>query len=417
MLYFYLNTIILILLFENFRRRIKYIIPFGELIAIAFCIENSFAPSILYAFYSPQYYVQGDSYFIDYPIEKFLLFSTISSAIFAFSLRSRNKNNIHQQFHKQQKYQLNPFQIIFIYSIGFIIQVFQFGELLFISSITYFIVAISLLTYEHNTKTLSYLIRFLGLTYLFVESTKSGMFGSLISGSIILLLYTTFQISSKQIKSPNVLVFYTLIIIGFITLAFSQHFKQSTRAEIWEGQNTTTNEIKIENIFTNYSIIDGEFYRPAASRLNQGWLVSLVMKKSETNNTILLGKTLIDAIFTAVIPRIIWTDKPKAGGHENIKNYTDLKLVGSTSMNIGTLGELFVNFGFFAPIALFFYGSFIRLTIKNLQSKVNPSKKLYFYLVPFVFLGFLASGNDIAMQLTTYFKSFFFIYILNKVLS
>ncbi len=407
----------MILLFEKFRKQIKQTIPFGELIAIAFCIENSFAPSILFAYFSPQHFIQGDAYFIDYPVEKFLLFSTISSAIFAISLRTKISNDIHRQLKDQQTYQLNPIQIIIIYLIGFFIQVIQFRELLFISTITYFIVAISLLTYQHKIKTLTYFIRFSGLIYLFFESTQSGMFGSLISGTIIFLLYTTFQFSYKQNKSPNIFIFYTLIMIGFITLAFSQHFKASTRAEIWEGENVTTTETKIETILTKYSITEIEFYRAGASRLNQGWLVSLVMKKSEATKSFQYGKTLVDAIFIAIIPRILWPDKPEAGGRENIKNYTDLILRSNTSMNIGTLGELYVNFGVYALVALFAYGIFIRLSITRLLNNLTPSKKLYYYLIPFVFLGFLPSGNDIAMQLTTYFKSYFFIYLLNKTLS
>jgi hypothetical protein len=417
MIFLFFNLILIFVLFEKIRRVVKYTLPFGELIAIAFCIENSFSPSILFVFFSPQYYVQGDTNFIDYPIEKFLLFSTISSIAFAVSLQTLKGNNGGSLINDNQKYQLSPLQLFLIYLIGFIIQIFQFRELNFISNITYFIVILSLLTYDSKTKLLSYLIRFFGLFYLFIESSKSGMYGSLISGLIILFLYTTFEISFKQKKSPKIIFYYPLILLGFFTLAFSQHFKLATRVEVWEGERVTTSEAKFYDIINNNSITEISFFRPAASRLNQGWLVSLVMKKTEANNSFLYGKTIFDAVIVAIVPRIFWPNKPESGGKENIKNYTDLQLNKSTSMNIGTLGELFINFGFYAPVGLFLYGLFIRLTLITLQNHLNAENRLYYYLIPFVFLGFIGSGNDIAMQLTTYFKSFIFIFFLNKIFS
>jgi hypothetical protein len=230
-------------------------------------------------------------------------------------------------------------------------------------------------------------------------------------------LYTTFEISFKQKKSPKIGIFYSIIIIGFFTLAFSQYFKVVTRAEVWEGERATTTEAKFYSIVNTNSITEISFFRPVVSRLNQGWLVSLVMKKSIANNTFLYGKTIINAVIIAIVPRILWPNKPEAGGKENIKNYTDFQLNNSTSMNIGILGELFVNFGFYAPVGLFLYGLFLRLTINRLQNNLSRENKLYYYLLPFVFLGFLGSGNDIAMQLTTFFKSFIFIFFLNKIFS
>jgi hypothetical protein len=415
MIYFYINIILLIIILENIRRNLQFSIPFGPLIAIAFLIENSLSTSILNAFYNPKYYNLGDPYFLDYPIKEYFIFAISSSFVLFWAVRAKKKSNTLEQLDINN--QIKPNHILIIYLIGLVVQLLNLTSLFFISQITYFIVVIYILTFNHPLKIVRNSVRIIGILYLFAESNRSGMFGSLISGLIIFSIYTAHKNYKENSKNPSILSFYLSCLIGFFLLSFSQLYKTATRAEIWEESYIESNSTqRTSQIFQSQNPLESEFYRPASSRLNQGWLVSLAMKKTENSGTYLMGETIINAIIIAITPRILWPEKPQAGGSENIKKYTDLVLNKGTSMNIGTLGELFVNFGFYSVFAIFFWGKLIIGTLSYANNNIK-NKKLYVYLIPFLFLGFLGSGNDIAMQLTHAFKSTIFVAAINKFLS
>jgi hypothetical protein len=415
MIYFYLNIFLLILILENIRRNILFSITFGPLIALAFLIENSLAPSVLNAFYSPKYFNLGDPYFLDYPIKEYFIFATSSSFVLFWALRSKKKSNTIEHLFIDNG--IKPNHILIIYLIGLVVQLLNLTSLFFMSQITYFIVVIYVLTFNHQVKIIKNSVRIIGILYLLAESNRSGMFGSLISGLIIFSIYTAHKNYKDNSKNPSIFSFYFSCLIGFFLLSFSQLYKTATRAEIWEESFHESNTAqRTSQIFQNQNPLESEFYRPASSRLNQGWLVSLAMKKTENSGTYLMGETIINAIIIAITPRILWPEKPQAGGSDNIKKYTDLVLNKGTSMNIGTLGELFVNFGFYSIFAIFCWGKSIMLTLNYANKKIKHNK-LYVYLLPFLFLGFLGSGNDIAMQLTHAFKSTIFVAALNKFLS
>lgn len=409
-----MNFTLLILILENIRRNIQFTIPFGPLIALAFLIENSLTPSILNAFYSPEFYNLGDSYFLDYPISKYFPFAITSTFIYYIALRTTKKTSIIAL--PEYIYEIKSYNILFIYLIGFTIQLLNISSLNFISQITYFVSIIYIITFNHPSNTIKFSIRTIGLLFLFAESNTSGMFGSLISGLIVFGIYSLHNIYRQRSKNPLALQFYTFVFLGFLLLSFSQQYKILTRSEIWEDSHIENNTSeRTSTILSEGSLWEKDFHRPAVSRLNQGWLVSLAMKKTEKTGIFLMGETILQALKTAIIPRIIWLNKPKAGGAENIKKFTDLILNSKTSMNIGTLGELFVNFGFFSVVLIFFWGKLIIATLGYLSRNIKQNK-LYFYLLPFVFLGFLPSGNDIAMQLTHAVKSTIFIATLNRFL-
>ncbi len=81
------------------------------------------------------------------------------------------------------------------------------------------------------------------------------------------------------------------------------------------------------------------------SRLNQNLLVGAAVEHLSETHNYATGETLWQAV-VALVPRFIWRDKPKfAGSGGLVSRFTGLKFAEGTSVGIGQVMELYVNFG------------------------------------------------------------------------
>jgi hypothetical protein len=81
-------------------------------------------------------------------------------------------------------------------------------------------------------------------------------------------------------------------------------------------------------------------------RLNQNVLVgAAVIYLDEGHHALAKGATLIDAAWS-VVPRAIWPNKPmSAGSGDLVSTYTGIPFAEGTSVGIGQVMELYINFG------------------------------------------------------------------------
>ena len=80
-------------------------------------------------------------------------------------------------------------------------------------------------------------------------------------------------------------------------------------------------------------------------RLNQNRLVGLAALHLQSTKGYAHGETVWMALF-ALIPRVLWADKPQyAGGNGLVSQYTGLKFDQNTSVGMGPIFELEINFG------------------------------------------------------------------------
>ena len=106
------------------------------------------------------------------------------------------------------------------------------------------------------------------------------------------------------------------------------------------------------------------------TRLNQGFLVSAVIEKMEEGDEF-EESIVFRSLLASIVPRFLWSDKPKAGGRENISKYTNLNLIGGTSMNISPFAELIIEFSeFWTILSGFFYGLLFCWVLNWIESKV-----------------------------------------------
>jgi hypothetical protein len=146
----------------------------------------------------------------------------------------------------------------------------------------------------------------------------------------------------------------TLCLILFIYLGMSLYVnymasRSAIRASVWQNKSMTARLEATSLMFKNF-----EFLNPNNNnhlelidlRLNQNFLVG----KCETymeHSTIPFahGSTLAVAV-AALIPRILWPDKPKTGGSGALVGmYTGMDFAGGTCVGIGQVMEFYINFG------------------------------------------------------------------------
>src|SRR4029077_12742263 len=104
---------------------------------------------------------------------------------------------------------------------------------------------------------------------------------------------------------------------------------------------------------------------PVYMRTNQGYNITVVMRRIPANQDFDNGNHLILTAASALVPRLIWPDKPKAGGQESMKYYTGYNIEG-WSTNVSPLGEAYGSFGPIGGILYMFgLGLFIRWVYKK----------------------------------------------------
>jgi hypothetical protein len=90
-------------------------------------------------------------------------------------------------------------------------------------------------------------------------------------------------------------------------------------------------------------------------RLNQNALVGAsVLYVGAGRTEFAHGATLMDAVWS-VVPRALWPDKPtSAGSGDLVSRFTGIRFAEGTSVGIGQVMELYVNFGLWSVIIGFF---------------------------------------------------------------
>jgi hypothetical protein len=194
------------------------------------------------------------------------------------------------------------------------------------------------------------------ILFVFVSLSEiiSGMYGDLII-NLVLLAAVLIRVDLFRVKQRMIGFF---VFLPFILLV--QVSKQEIRERSWQGgENIIVSTI--ETLQSNSRILNEKIGQEAVffsvlSRLNQGRIMSHVLAwhKVEEDESELRNRVWV-AIQSAIVPRFIWQDKPKAGGEENIRLFTKVNKQSGTSMNIGYFSDFVIAFGNYAFVGIFFF--------------------------------------------------------------
>ena len=179
----------------------------------------------------------------------------------------------------------------------------------------------------------------LSVSSLFLVAGDQAVFHDLIIWFAIYLFYFL----CKKRRSAGEKVFWlglsSVVVLG-IQLA-----KGDYRAQVWSGENPSFVESIQRTVFEQGGITNEDLRKAAIVRLNQGWIISAVLRHVPDREPYANGETLATAVEAALLPRFLAPNKKKAGGQENFRRFTGLGIQQSTSMAISPLGEAYANFG------------------------------------------------------------------------
>lgn len=125
--------------------------------------------------------------------------------------------------------------------------------------------------------------------------------------------------------------------------------RTEVRAVVWGGRGLLERAESIGAIFVGtvpFDWSDPVHLRRLDERLNQNALVGAADEYIQRGRASYgLGSTLLQALL-ALIPRAIWPDKPfNAGSMGVVTEYTGIRFARNTSVGVGVVLELLINFG------------------------------------------------------------------------
>jgi hypothetical protein len=200
------------------------------------------------------------------------------------------------------------------------------------------------------------LIRYLAV---FMILPIVGVLTSGFLGYAAMALGTITMFVSWFFRPRNVLV-VSLAVLAYIGLSFYVPYMQGRteiRAAVWGGSDFLTRADAFLTAMAKarpFNIFDDSHLEPVDGRINQCGLVGAGVAHLGYTHDFVRGETIFQAML-GFIPRIIWPDKPIFAGSGNwASRFTGIEFAEGTSVGMGTVLELYGNFGTAGVIIGFF---------------------------------------------------------------
>jgi hypothetical protein len=163
--------------------------------------------------------------------------------------------------------------------------------------------------------------------------------------AIILVFVSSFYRPQWQ----TVIIACLVFVLGLSIFVTYIRDRNEIRATVWGAQSLESRYERLINTFSNFEIIDiynQEHLEAIDVRLNQNGLVGKSVEYIQSGNVkFVYGETIWQAIL-APIPRLIWPNKPVFGGSGNlVARFTEQRFADGTSVGVGQVLELYINFG------------------------------------------------------------------------
>ena len=211
-----------------------------------------------------------------------------------------------------------------------------------------------------------------------------------------------------------------VFIMGVFLLFIVQNVKTAYRDITWrqtEVDNKTSlfGDILVDKLANFDKALDVDGFFPVYMRMNQGFNITLVMKRIPAQQDFDNGSRLLTTAFSALVPRFLWQDKPEAGGKESMKYFTGLQIEG-WSTNVSPLGEAYGSFG---PIGGIFYmfmlGLFIRWAYKKVFTIAQKIPLLILWVPVLFYQVTFCMETDSLQIFNSLLKGAFFLWLLYKL--
>jgi hypothetical protein len=248
------------------------------------------------------------------------------------------------------------------------------------------------------------------LILMLISVITGGFFGPLVWWGVCIVM-----ILSNRYKF-SLFFKFGFSLIGLIFIIFLHILKIGFREQVWFNSynNKSSYDVfydeSLDLINNPATLISKKTINTFLFRANQAHIVSMVMKHMPEREPFANGETIFQAVLASIVPRFLWPDKPKSGGHENMLRFAGTKLVGTTSMDIGQVADGYANFGRTGGIIfLFFYGLLINFAVNKLIEIAYHHQPTLLLWIPFIFIQTLKVEVSIETTLNAMIKGGFFV--------
>ena len=270
------------------------------------------------------------------------------------------------------------------------------------------------LFYSPNFKRKKWVIGIFAL-FIFVSALQNGMFTLVAYMGITIF---SFLFLGRKIAFWKKLAWFSL---GCFFLILLQNVKRSYRDFIWrqgyEGSKAVLfTSLVADKLTDNTGFFSADAFFNTYYRTNQGYNIALVMLRFPEMKEYDYGANLSLSLASAAVPRLLWPDKPEAGGKYNMLYYTGIVLRQGWSTNVGPLGEAFGSFGpGLGMFYMFLLGLFIRWAYR-LVFKLSRTTPLLVLWIPVIFYQVTYSAESDTLQiLNSVVKSAIFVWMFTKI--
>lgn len=161
-----------------------------------------------------------------------------------------------------------------------------------------------------------------------------------------------------------------LLATGFIIAAYCglsvfiayMQTRADIRAAVWGGEDLAARAAPIllaASRIQPFDFTNQNDLKIFDDRMDQSYLAGLAVERLSESGDFAHGETLKNAAL-AIIPRIFWPDKPMSGGSGDlVSRFTGLHFAKGTSVGVGSVMELYVNFGVLCVIGGFLLLGFL----------------------------------------------------------
>ncbi|MCO5242057.1 MAG: hypothetical protein M9904_18610 [Chitinophagaceae bacterium] len=374
------------------------IVPVKEITALLMVVQLLLAPFLDYAILAPQ---EMSAMAVDQKTYFSFALPAVLAFLIGMRFRFRRPKIIQGEmdFSETDRKRHNKIGIILIV-IGYVFLFLQ--NVLVIPGLEFVIVVLSL-------------FRFVGIFYLMysnnrfyqililavaIPATISTVRGSVFIDLLIWFFFIyAFAAIKFRIRTRITMLIVALSIIFFMIL---QSVKVDYRKIEWRSNRVTQETTGVSlfaDIFSanlqslnkaNLWLMQAKFI----TRLNQGFIVSYVLKKDVVKTTNKTNTYLGRELLGVVLPRFIYSEKATVGDNKKFRYLTGIPLATSVSMNVGILGDGYGNFGYAGGIFFCFcFGFFLNLVMGYCFSLSRRIKTILFWM-PLILFYVMRAGNE-----------------------
>ncbi len=249
---------------------------------------------------------------------------------------------------------------------------------------------------------------------IFANALQSGMFTIIAYMSITLI---SFFFVGRKFSFLRKLSFFLIgLFLIFLLQSVKHGFRQQTWSNNFEGNRASLFLSLIGKQFTDRKAepLQDAFF-PIYVRGNQGYNISLVMRRIPQQQDFDNGANLFITIVSSFVPRVFWTDKPEAGGKFNMSYYAGFTIEG-WSTNVGPVGEAYGSFGVVGGIIYMMFLGFVIRWAYQVVFRIGYRIPLLLFWIPMIFYQITYSSETDTLQITnSIIKSALFVWLLYKI--